>query len=344
MDTAPDTESFDGDGRDEWLPKQAAVLDTIQIPRESRPVYPNDLGENLRGEIERQLDELAATARRLRGGHLWVSKQALGEVRDCEAHHIARRQSKFEWTAATAQGTVLHKAVELLWDPEMSNSNPNNIVDEAVKQIVRDDKSLGPFLKNLENSDRANLKRPCVASLISFVETFPRPKGGWLPATEVAARVGLCQDDQHKPAFVLSGRYDLTLGSPEPAGEGHSRAGKVIIDLKTGNRNEGHAAELHLYALIETIKTGVPPLGVGSFYVAEGAVQFEPITNETLTTIVKRTTEGIRRLIELTPGTREPTRTPCQRCRWCPIKDCEPGETWRKQQATSTTSDDDESV
>ena len=62
---------------------------------------------------------------------------------------------------------------------------------------------------------------------------------------------------------MLSGKYDLTLGTSEPVGEAGEgmRAGKVIVDLKTGLRNLTDREDLRFYALIETLLVGVPPLG-----------------------------------------------------------------------------------
>ena len=130
---------------------------------------------------------------------------------------------------------------------------------------------------------------------------------------------------------MLNGKYDLTLGSPASL-EGPNRlerAGKVIIDLKTGSRSPTDPEDLRFYALIETLSVGVPPLGVGSFYVAEGRIEHEAVTTEVLDSALRRTLDGIDRLISLRADTRAPRRVPGPPCRWCSVSvDCGPGQEW----------------
>ena len=306
------------------LPAQQATLDAVRVPRDSRPAYGHDVAAELRAEAEAALSGLVGAARGIDSRGMWVSKRDLAGVFGCEARHLAERDTPFEWSVPVARGIVLHKAVELSMH---SRRNPAEATDDAVERLIETDENLGAFLAECSAGERADLIANCVALLTRFAETFPPVPSAWKPAAEVRARARLCDG-----AFTLGGKYDLTLGAPEPVerdGGAVSRAGKVIVDLKTGSRHPTDPEDLRFYALIETLSVGVPPLGIGSFYVAEGRIEHEPVTADVLASALRRTVDGITRCVELASGIREPGRAPGPPCRWCPISaDCEPGQDW----------------
>lgn len=305
------------------LPAQQVTLDAIRAPAERRPTYARGFATDLRAEAESALAELADAARDIDSRGLWVSKRDLAGVFGCEARHLADAEIPFAWTVPTARGTVLHKAVELSIHRHFE---PENAVAAALERLVADDDNLGSFLDGASEGELADLTANCVALLTRFGETFPPMQRAWRPAAEVRARARLVGG-----AVVLSGKYDLTLGSPAPLGgpDGLQRAGKVIIDLKTGSRSGTDPEDLRFYALVETLSVGVPPLGIGSFYVAEGRIEHETVTTDVLASALRRTVDGIGRLIALHAGEHEPRRHPGPACRWCPISaDCAPGQEW----------------
>lgn len=305
------------------LPAQQATLDVIRVPASQRPVYPTSFAAGLRDRASDALAGMADAARALDSRGLWVAKRDLAGVFGCEARYLADSDAPFEWSVPTARGTVLHKAVELTTHRHFT---PANAVEGAVERLIDDDANLGSFLAGATEGERADLIANCVGLLTRFDETFPPMQRSWRPAAETRARAQLCDG-----AFVLSGKYDLTLGSPTPVGgpDGAQRAGKVIIDLKTGSRTPTDPEDLRFYALVETLSIGVPPLGVGSFYVAEGRIEHEAITADVLDSALRRTVDGIGRLIALRQGNHQPRRFPGPPCRWCPISaDCGPGQEW----------------
>ncbi len=305
------------------LPAQQVTLDAIRTPADRRPTYAGNFSAELRAEAEAALAGLVDSARDIDRRGMWVSKRDLAGIFGCEARHLADAGAPFAWSVPTARGTVLHKAVELSTHRRFE---PAHAVGAAIERLVADDDNLGAFLAGASEGERADLTANCVALLARFSETFPPTQQAWRPAAEVRARARLCGG-----AFVLSGKYDLTLGTPSPLDEpdGFQRAGKVIIDLKTGSRSPTDPEDLRFYALVETLSVGVPPLGIGSFYVAEGRIEHETVTAEVLETALRRTVDGIGRLIAARRGEHEPHRIPGPACRWCPIAaDCTPGQEW----------------
>ena len=156
---------------------------------------------------------------------------------------------------------------------------------------------------------RANARAP------KFLECFPPLRKRWRPVTESRVRVELCDG-----RIVMGGKIDLSLGRAEG-----TRAGKVVIDLKTGGFVPAHVDDLRYYALIETIRIRAPPRLVAS-YLDQARAHPEIVTESVLRAAVARTTDGARRLHALRHEGAEPTRRAGPACRWCPLlDDCEVG-------------------
>ena len=123
-------------------------------------------------------------------------------------------------------------------------------------------------------------------------------------------------------ALILSGKTDLSLG--RSAG---LVANKVIIDLKSGRPSTTHREDLRFYALLEAIKLGVPPRQLASYYLESGRAHPEEVTVALLRSAVRRTVDGVTKIMELAEGRRPPGVQPGPVCRWCPVSaDCTEGQ------------------
>jgi hypothetical protein len=112
--------------------------------------------------------------------------------------------------------------------------------------------------------------------------------------------------DLNDDRVVLSGKVDLTVGRADGV-----RAGKVLVDL----------------ALIETIRLGVPPRLLASYYLDAGRLQQEAVTEDTLAAAFARVVDGVEATVSLQHEGREPVLRPGAACRWCPRRgDCEEGQ------------------
>ena len=116
--------------------------------------------------------------------------------------------------------------------------------------------------------------------------------------TESRARVELLGG-----AVILSGKTDLSLGRPIG-----SVANKVIIDLKSGRPSTTHREDLRFYALLETIKLGVPPRQLASYYLESARAHPEDVTVALLQSALRRTVDGIIKIVELAAGGPRPRR------------------------------------
>lgn len=283
----------------------------IELLGRGEPGAGADVPPGLAAELEAELEEaLGPLAERLEaaspGERLWVSKHTLNSVHGCEAQHQAS-QGIFEWSVANVRGQVAHKAIELAvnWRGEPV---PAELVDDALARLGDADVSASRFIAGLTAADRAQLRGEATDLVTKFQECFPPLKAAWRPVTESPARVELAGG-----AVVLSGKVDLTLGKLEPG-----RATKVIIDLKSGMAVAHHREDLRFYALVETVRLGVPPRMLATYYLDAARAQPEAVTVPLLEAALRRTVDGVRKLLELAEG-RTPEVRPGAPCRWCPL-------------------------
>jgi hypothetical protein len=302
-------------------PAQAEVLGALGARPLERPEFDPRLRAELRAELQ---DRLAPVAARVPDGAvLWVSKHLLSSVHGCEGMFLAQEAEEFAWSPQTARGTVSHKAIELSisWRGDPS---AGELVDEAIARLIAGGDRLADYLGGLGEGERAELHGEAVERTAMFLECFPKLEARWRPVAESRLRADL-NDDK----IVLSGKVDLTVGRPEG-----TRAGKVLIDLKTGGFAPTHRDDLRFYALIEALRLGVPPRLLATYYLDGGRLQGETVTEALLGTALERVVDGADAAVALKHEGREPQLRAGPPCRWCPVRDdCEVGQRFLEERA-----------
>ena len=119
------------------------------------------------------------------------------------------------------------------------NCLPESLADE--------ERGIGAWIAGLSPADEADLRGQSVERLTKFMESFPPLDRRANPVTEAAARW------PNEGPILLQARVDLMIGRPVG-----NESRKVIIDLKTGWVAPKNREVLRFYALVETLRTGVP--------------------------------------------------------------------------------------
>ena len=186
-------------------PAQRRALELLGRPAVPPPPAPEGLIARLVTELETGLADLTP---HLAGERLHVNKHALARIHACERHYLGTH-TEFEWSPRTARGSVVHKAVQLTinWRGE---PHPPDLVDEALAILVDGDDGLARWLGGAGEAARAELRSEAVDLVSAFQECFPPLKSSWRPVTETPVRVDLFDG-----LIRLTGRVDLTLGTPE---------------------------------------------------------------------------------------------------------------------------------
>jgi hypothetical protein len=323
---------------DELNPAQQEVIDALGAPREERPVFDAGLRDELAAELEDGLAPVVAampagTAGRSgagahmavggRGavdhaGPLTITKHLLSAVHGCEVRFLEEDATGFRWSVPLARGSVAHKAIELSVNLLGRGAwTPSALVDEALARLADDDRSLGDWLRDLDDVSRAELRNEANDCVAKFLECWPPLSPSWRPVLESRLRADLACG-----RIQLVGKVDLTLGRPVG-----TTAGKVLVDLKTGGFSPAHVDDLRFYALVETLRLGVPPRRLATYYLDAGRMRGEDVTVESLFSAVARVVDGVGHIVALRLGSVTAVRRVGPPCRWCPLlSSCSDGQ------------------
>jgi hypothetical protein len=235
---------------------------------------------------------------------------------------VAERQRGFPgWSASTARGTVAHKAIELAVFMK-EDLPPLELVDNAIQRFEDDlDDVWGPgdWLRTAPAPARAELRSEANERVVRFLESFPPLSPRWIPRLEAPVRVELCDG-----RIVVQAKADLVLGRAHGA-----EARVLIVDFKTGGAYATHVDDLRFYALLETIRSGVPPFRVASYYLDAATFHCEDVDLDVLDVAVARTVAGVTKVAELYLADREPSVTPGPTCGFCSMRStCEGARHW----------------
>lgn len=288
-------------------PAQARVVTELMSLGADRPRFPPSLGADLRSDME---DALAPIVRDL-VEPLWVTKRGLGQVHACEGHYRAELQEPFGWNRRNAEGTVVHKALELSVSAR-SEIAPLDLVDRALDTLMADEHrtSPRPWLLEAAELDVAELRARVNDTVVKFRECWPPLAAAWAPRTETGIGADLCGD-----RVVLRGRVDLVLGVARG-----DEARSLVVDLKTGRGHPAHADDLRFYALVQTLRVGVPPFRVASYYLDTATFHAEDVTLETLETALRRTVDGAAKMARLLDPSAAAGLSAGPTCGWCGLR------------------------
>ena len=304
-----------------YTPAQQEVVDLLGCPPDERPRFDPELRVRLRSELESELADLALEPD-LEHNPLWAGKFQLKEIHGCEAKFQAEDHG-FTPSTATVRGTVAHKAIELTINMS-GDTTPLELVDEAIERLTEADAWLSQWLRDCTDVDRAGLRADANELVAKFQDCWPPLQSRWRPVPESRLYADLFDG-----RITLAGKVDLALGRADG-----DRAGKVLVDLKTGRRSPVHREDLRFYALIETIRVGVPPRTIATHYLDSGTLSVEDVTVDLLDAAVARTADGVRRIAELRDPDRPLTKRSGPPCRWCSLADgCTEGQAWLNDEA-----------
>jgi hypothetical protein len=288
---------------------QQRTLVELMGSRAERPLFPQSLADDLRGDLERRLEP---AVQRLRDGErLVVTKRALADLHQrCEGLYVANElgEGVFEYGLRLAVGKVVHRSVEVgVYARGLSEAE---LVQRVVERLCADDDRFGAFVATLDPIDRAGLEAEAVRQTVMFRSTFPPIDKAWSPSVEMAHRVEIAGG-----RVLLHTRPDLCLGGTDDREP--MRARRLILELKTGQDRPEHDDDLRYYALVATLFFGVPPFRVATVHLENGTWRVQDVTDDLLRSAVRRVSDGCVRAAALLAGA-EPTLRGGPWCGWCP--------------------------
>jgi hypothetical protein len=288
----------------ELTPVQQRTVDRlIRIDTDRR--WPPEVESRLRTRLE----EAAAAYRGPRP--LRLSKERLNDRARCQGlFHAALSGERppFEYTYAAARGTLLHKAVEVAVGAR-DDLDPHLLAERAAG-LLAEDRRFGAFWGSVGPLAQDELLMESTRGLEMFRASFP-PMGQvrrvLAPVTEMWLEARLSAG-----GVVVLGRVDLMFHRPDGP-----RSTRLLLDLKSGGAWPDYPEDMRLYALLYTLRYGVPPYRVATLFLESGQWQSEEVTEETLEHAADRVAEAIGVADQLTAG--QPAElSPGPYCAWCP--------------------------
>lgn len=279
----------------------------IGVPR---PVCPPTLVDELQNKI------LTGTNEALQAWtepSLYLTKSQLETVLACEGKVIADRVAMQSTTFSgipplpTVVGTVAHRAIQLA---HTHHGLPvATYVSEALKSCRKTDQKVQAFMTEADMGAQSDLEIQARSRVTNFLDSWPPLAEAWEPRFEepMQASVGKLR---------LSIRPDLVLGRPKPQGE----QSMLIADLKSGALSERHEDEAAFYALVSTLRHGVPPFRSAVYSLASGEWTDPDVTALKLHRAADRVVAGVVALCAVLQDLRTPQLTPGKLCSWCPAK------------------------
>ena len=299
---------------------QARVVSDVLAWGAQRPVPPDGLAERL---LARMTDAIGAwiDARERNGGQrarpLLITKTRLSRL-VCDG--LQREPAPYVQAWANVRGTLVHAAIEADIDGAR-DLPPDAVADGAWHRLATqrpgDPSSIGAWLNARDAGERETMLAESTALLAGFREVWPD-----LRAAPLRVRT------EHRLVVMLGGRSVQLQGVPDLLIESaveDGRARSLLIDLKTGMpRGQRDRDELRFYALLATLRGGVPPFRWATLYVTEGRVEHEDLSEPILTTAADRVADAILQAVRMAetepqaPGEQLAGGAWCAGCRRAP--------------------------
>ena len=261
----------------------------------TRPVPPEGLADRLLARMTGPIGDWIDARERhqeRRVRPLLVTKTRLSRL-VCDG--LQRDPSPYVHAWANVRGTLVHAAIEA--DVDGARIRPTgDVVAEAWQRLATDrpgdPSSIGAWLNARDAEERDRMVTEAVGLLTGFREVWPDLGGASLTVRT-----------EHRMVVTLGGRSVRLQGVPDLVIDSRVRDGRaraLLIDLKTGMpRGQRDRDELRFYALLATLRAGVPPFRWATLYVTEGRVEHEDLSEAVLTTAADRVADAIRQAVRL---------------------------------------------
>lgn len=286
---------------------QQRVLDDLLQIRRPRPRGTPETARRCRAALTERTAEAAALVPAGDRG-LYMSKARLDALA-CDGRFVDQQERPFVYSPAVVRGTLAHTGIDIDLAGARGRT-PQEVLTQAWQRLVADDRA-GRYVAGLPPAEADALRADALRTVVEFRDQFPLLPSDWHPRTEPTLRVRL-----HGGRITLLGKPDLMIGRPTLD---HRRL--LIIDLKTGARHQQrHRADLALYALLATVKYGVAPFRLATYYLDEGDWDAVDVDGDLLDTAVREVAAKLVRATWLAyarPPERALRLATGPACGWC---------------------------
>ncbi len=254
-------------------PARDEVLALLRNGSGHRPQFDPDLAGGLRAWLEDGAAELVgargedAPPLHLGPRLLWRDQDVAGDRRSGAPRH---------GPAAAAYPTELVESclVRALIRQMVTSGRIGDPISDALNALRVDPGRMDMVRQIEEMSGEATtaLSASLSGHVAQLVHLTPRFAAGWLPRTNDRVAIPLAGG-----RVVLCGMFDLLVGAPVPG-----TATLCALGVATSGRWAAGRAALHYLALLEMLRSGVPPFRVALLHTAAGRYAMEDVLEEHL--------------------------------------------------------------
>lgn len=291
----------------ELTPSQRRTFDELLAVGTDRPKAPDGLAADLEEKIRRGTSQAVA---RWTEPSMYFDKSMLATALACDGKVLADRRdagpSRDVMHPRAVSGIIAHHAIQIA---QTHRGQPTaHYVRESVDTKRRNDDRIAEFWSQSSDGDTSDVLMEATSKVQAFLSSWPPLADNWGPVFEqqMQAKVG---------KLKLSARMDLVLGSPKADG----RQTMFLCDFKTGGLNDDkHPMEASFYALVATLRNGVPPFRSTVYSLAAGDWTDPDVNADTLHQVADQVVEAVVTTVDMLTEAREPTLTSGPHCRFCP--------------------------
>lgn len=255
-----------------------------------RPRADPALVADLRTHLESGLEPLGGAPAGPGTPPLLVTKGGLSRVLACGDHASCSRPDADGYSVPLACGAL----VEVLFRQLVTTGSIGDAFAEGLDGLAVDGHRapLVGWIGDLSAGERCELAAEVERQATGLAARWPSLDPTWLPRTQERMRVTLGAG--HVELFA---RVDLVVGRP-----GGPEASVALVDVTSGMHRAAHAVDRRFQALVETLRTGVPPFAVASYHARSGELDVDPVSTELLVAAARRCRAGIDALVATGAG------------------------------------------
>ena len=266
----------------------------------ARPGADPEFVADLRAFVEDGLDDVAGRTT-VDSGRLVVTKDRLTRALACPVHRAVApgtrqpadrqhggadgQQDGRSFTTPLACGAL----VGALFRQVVIVGTVDDPMDDALGALALDDHQapLVAWIEAMPAAERSELRAEVDRQAGGLLERWPSFEASWLPRTNETVRVPVAGG-----AVELCARVDFAVGRPD-----RDRASVALVDVVTASRRPEHRDGRRFDALVETLRSHVPPFAAATYYSRTGELDGDPVDHELLIEAARRTLAGARVLL-----------------------------------------------